>query len=74
MSGLEVAGLVLGAIPIVIWSLEHYKTTRDYWRRSRSKRLLIDRMIKALHEQRTLMEVDLQVLSRAAGVEDVGRF
>lgn len=71
MSGLEVAGLVLGAMPIVIWSLEHYNTTRDIWRRSRNKALLLDRMINALQGHRTLIEIDLQVLFRVAGVEDV---
>ena len=70
MSGIEVAGLVLGAVPIVIWGLEQYKTTRDIWRRSRTKALLVDRLINALQEQRVLIEIDLQLLLRAADVED----
>jgi hypothetical protein len=36
MSGLEVAGVVLGALPLVISALEHYRegvnTTKRYWR------------------------------------------
>lgn len=70
MSGIEVAGLVLGAIPVVIWGLENYKVTREIWRRSRSKALLVDRLINALQEQRLLIELDLQILLRAAGFED----
>ncbi|KAL8676088.1 MAG: hypothetical protein Q9186_007356, partial [Xanthomendoza sp. 1 TL-2023] len=70
MSGIEAAGLVLGAIPVVIWALENYKTTREIWRRSRSKALLVDRMIDALREQRLLIELDIQVLLRAASWED----
>ncbi|KAL9015977.1 MAG: hypothetical protein Q9185_006655 [Variospora sp. 1 TL-2023] len=71
MSGLEAAGLVLGAIPIIIWSLEKYKTTREIWRRSRNKALLVDRMINTLQEQQFLIKADLQILLRTAGVEDV---
>ncbi|KAL8832344.1 MAG: hypothetical protein Q9170_004914 [Blastenia crenularia] len=70
MSGIEVAGLVLGAIPIIIWGLENYKTTREIWRRSHSKALLVDRLINALQEQRILIELDLQILLRAADYED----
>ncbi|KAL8810331.1 MAG: hypothetical protein Q9200_002668 [Gallowayella weberi] len=70
MSGIEMAGLVLGAIPVVIWALENYKTTREIWRRSRSKALLVDRLINALKEQRLLMELDVQVLLKAASYED----
>ena len=70
MSGIEVAGLVLGAVPIVIWGLQQYKSTRDIWRRSRSKALLVDRLINALQEQQVLIEIDLQLLLRAADFED----
>lgn len=70
MSGIEAAGLVLGAIPIVIWGLQNYQVTREIWRRSRSKALLVDRLINALQEQRILIELDLQILLRAADFED----
>ena len=70
MSGIEVAGLILGAVPIVIWGLERYKMTRDIWRRSRSKALLVDRLINALQEQKVLIEIDLQLLLRAADLDD----
>ncbi|KAL8801036.1 MAG: hypothetical protein Q9182_004728 [Xanthomendoza sp. 2 TL-2023] len=70
MSGIEVAGLVLGAIPVLIWALENYKTTREIWRRSRSKALLVDRLINALQEQRLLIQLDVQLLLKAASYED----
>lgn len=70
MSGIEAAGLIVGAIPIVIWGLENYKTTRNIWHRSRNKALLVDRLINALREQQVLIESDLQILLRAADCED----
>ena len=70
MSGIEVVGLVLGAVPIMIWGLGQYKTTRDIWRRSRSKALLVDRLIESLEEQKILIEIDLQLLLRAADLDD----
>jgi hypothetical protein len=45
MSGLEIAGVVLGALPLVISALEHYaegvNTTRRYWRYKTELRSLI---------------------------------
>ncbi|KAL8669620.1 MAG: hypothetical protein Q9168_005795 [Polycauliona sp. 1 TL-2023] len=70
MSGIEAAGLVLGAIPIVIGALESYKTTRKMWHQFLNKSLFVDRLINALQEQRLLIELDLQFLLRAAGCED----
>ncbi|KAL8931142.1 MAG: hypothetical protein Q9208_000246 [Pyrenodesmia sp. 3 TL-2023] len=70
MSGIEAAGLIVGVIPIVIWGLENYKITRNIWYRSRNKALLVDRLINALREQQVLIELDLQILLRAADCED----
>ena len=70
MSGIEAAGLIVGAIPIIIWGLENYKVARNIWYRSRNKALLVDRLINALREQQVLIEIDLRILSRAAGCED----
>jgi hypothetical protein len=45
MSGLEVAGIVLGALPLVISALEHYangiQTAKRYWRYKSELRSLI---------------------------------
>jgi hypothetical protein len=45
MSGLEVAGVVLGALPLVISALEHYangvQTAKRYWRYKSELRSLI---------------------------------
>lgn len=70
MSGIEVAGLILGALPVVVWGLKQYKTTHDIWRRSRSKALMVDRLIEALEEQKVLIEIDLKLLLKAADIED----
>lgn len=69
MSGIEVAGLILGAVPLIIAALEQYKKTRETLNRFRRKALYIDRLIDALEEQRVLIESDLNQLLRAAGVE-----
>jgi len=47
MSGFEVTGVILGAIPVIISALEQYKKTRETWRRFRQKALYIDRLIQA---------------------------
>ncbi|KAL9116788.1 MAG: hypothetical protein Q9187_006683 [Circinaria calcarea] len=70
MSGIEVVGIILGALPVVVWGLKQYKTTHDIWRRSRSKALMVDRLIEALEEQKVLIEIDLKLLLRAADIED----
>ena len=69
MSGFEVAGLILGAIPIIVSALQQYKTTREKWRYFRGKALYIDRLIDSLEEQRVLIDADLEILFRAMGLE-----
>ena len=69
MSGIEVAGLILGAVPLIIAALEQYKKTRETIYLFRRKALYIDRLIDALEEQRVLIESDLNQLLRAAGIE-----
>lgn len=70
MSGFEVTGGILGAIPVIISALEQYKKTRETWRRFRQKALYIDRLIQALEEQKVLIETDLNLLLRAVGFEN----
>ncbi|KAL6718530.1 hypothetical protein ACLMJK_004622 [Lecanora helva] len=48
-----------------------YKVTRNIWTRSRTKALLVDRLIDGLREQEAVIQVDLLLLLlRAAGVEE----
>ena len=70
MSGFEVTGVLLGAIPLLIAALEQYKTTKSKLRGFRYKALYIDRLIAALEEQRVLIESDLRLLLAAVGYED----
>lgn len=70
MSGFEITGVILGAIPVIIGALEQYKKTRETWRRVRQKALYIDRLIQALEEQKVLIETDLNLLLRAVGFEN----
>ena len=73
MSGIEVAGLILGAVPLIISALEHYKKTRETWRNFRQKSLYIDQLTEALEEQKVLIETDLRLILRAAGFEEADK-
>ncbi|KAI9729213.1 MAG: hypothetical protein M1834_007005 [Cirrosporium novae-zelandiae] len=71
MSGIEgIAGLIIGAVPLVICTLECYKETRQTWDYMRNSDLYIDRFILELNEQMVLVEADLQVLLTAVGLGD----
>ena len=67
MSGFEVAGVILGAIPIIVTALQQYKKTREKLSYFRHKALYIDRLIDSLEEQKVLIEADLCILLRAIG-------
>lgn len=68
MSGIEVAGLVLGAIPLVIAALDNYKTTRQRFKYFVGKELYINRLIEALKEQKFFIDTELRVALGAAGL------
>ena len=59
MSGFEVVGVVLGAIPLIISALENYKTTSQRVKYFRHKEPFVNRLIQALNEQRYFVEADL---------------
>ena len=65
MSGIEIAGLILGAIPIIVIALQQYKRTRGKLSNFGHKALYVDRLIDSLEEQKVLIEVDFCVLLRA---------
>lgn len=69
MSGFEITGVILGAIPVIIGALEQYKKARETWHRFNQKGLYIDRLIQALEEQSVLIETDLHLLLRAVGFQ-----
>ena len=70
MSGLEVIGVVLGAVPLIVSALEKYKTTKRIWDRARKIALHIDELIEALVENQILIETSLELLHKAVEAED----
>ena len=72
MSGFEVAGVVLGAAPIVVAALRSYKTTKRLWYRAKHIALHIDELIETLDENQVLIETSLDLLCQAIGVEAIG--
>lgn len=70
MSGLEVVGVVLGAIPLIVAALDRYKTTSQRLFLFRHKEPFIDQLIQALNEQRFFIETDLLLTLRATHLEE----
>jgi hypothetical protein len=71
MSGLEVAGIVLGVIPLVISALEHYKGGRGVASSIVKWRGHLDTLIFRLKLQRTFFYLHILELLRAADVVDL---
>ncbi|KAI0457325.1 hypothetical protein F5B21DRAFT_464007 [Xylaria acuta] len=71
MSGLEVAGVVLGVIPLVISSLEHYQAGKGLAASIVKWRGLLTKLIGRLKLQRTFFYLEMLQLLRAAAVEEV---
>ncbi|KAF4966732.1 hypothetical protein FSARC_5597 [Fusarium sarcochroum] len=71
MSGFEVAGVVLGALPLVISALSAYKASKSplsVWKRYRG---LLDDLVHRLQTHRTLYYVNILSLLREARVPEV---
>jgi hypothetical protein len=71
MSGFEVAGLVLGIIPLAISALEHYKAGRGWLKTWRDFDGQLDMLIHRLNVQRTFFHLHIIDLLRNAGVKEV---
>ena len=69
MSGFEVVGLILGAVPVTIAALEQYKVAHEMLRYFNHKSVYIDRLIQALEEQKFFLESEFDIVLRAAGFE-----
>jgi hypothetical protein len=69
MSGIEVAGLVLGAIPIVVAALKGYKEAKQRYIWFMSKEAHIDRLIQSLNEQVYFIKSDVEVALRSTDLE-----
>ena len=67
MSGLEIAGVILGAVPVTIAALTQYKTAHEMLRYFNHKSVYIDRLVQALEEQKFCLESEFEIVLRAAG-------
>ena len=68
MSGFEIAGLILGAVPLTIAALKQYKTAHEMLLKFKYKSLYVDRLIEALEEQEYYFETEFGMVLRAAGI------
>ncbi|KAL2782475.1 hypothetical protein BJX66DRAFT_192514 [Aspergillus keveii] len=69
MSGIEVAGLVLGAIPIVVAALKSYKEAKKRYIWFIGKQEHINRLIQSLNEQAYFIKSDVEVALRSTDFE-----
>ena len=69
MSGLEVVGVVLGALPVMIAAIDKYKTTSQRLKFFRFKEPFIVELIQALKEQQFFLETDLLVTLQATDLD-----
>ncbi|KAI0147706.1 hypothetical protein GGR57DRAFT_242858 [Xylariaceae sp. FL1272] len=70
MSGFEIAGVVLGAIPLVISALEHYKAGKGPAATFFKWRDQLDTLIFRLKLQKSLLHLDLLELLRSSRIEE----
>ncbi|KAJ5622843.1 hypothetical protein N7490_011448 [Penicillium lividum] len=61
MSGFEVVGIVLGALPLVITAIDQYRVSKKLFQAFRHKEPYIDRLLQSLKEQNFFLESDLFV-------------
>lgn len=71
MSGFEVAGVVLGVIPIVIKALSAYREGSGLLATMRKSHGLVDKLIHSLKTQRVHFYLDVLELLREARVPEV---
>lgn len=69
MSGFEIVGVVLGAIPLVISAIEKYKATSRSLKLYRLKVTLMDDLIRSLKEQKLFIECDLSLTLRKTSID-----
>lgn len=69
MSGLEVVGVVLGAVPIIIHALESCRKLGRVQDAFTKRSLHIAKMVKALRTQQALIDGDVKLVLRDSGVD-----
>ncbi|KAJ4251037.1 hypothetical protein NW762_011687 [Fusarium torreyae] len=70
MSGFEVAGVVLGTLPLLISALEHYKAGKGVAATIIKYHGLLDSLISRLKQQRTFFHLEILDLLRESGVPE----
>ncbi|KAF2795713.1 hypothetical protein K505DRAFT_301587 [Melanomma pulvis-pyrius CBS 109.77] len=71
MSGFEIAGVILGVLPLVIGALSEYKQGKGIWASLRKTRGLLDDLMHLLKTQRTSFYLDILELLREARVPEI---
>ncbi|KAK8033512.1 hypothetical protein PG991_002910 [Apiospora marii] len=71
MSGLEIAGVILGTFPLLVSALEHYKDGKGALASLLRSRGQLDALIRRLKLQHKLFYVDVLHLLRGVGIEEV---
>lgn len=71
MSGFEVAGVVLGALPLVIGVLSNYRKGQGTWASLLKTQGLLDDLIHQLNTQGTSFYLDILELLREARVPEI---
>jgi hypothetical protein len=70
MSGLEVIGVVLGAIPLIISALDSYKVTSQRIKFMMKKELLLNQLIESLEEQKFFLQTDICLALKVTHLEE----
>ncbi|KUM57667.1 hypothetical protein ACN42_g9514 [Penicillium freii] len=66
MSGFEVAGVVLGALPLIITAVDKYKATARILKNFRHKKPHVQRLIQALESQKFCVESEMVIIWNGA--------
>ena len=69
MSGIEIGSLIIGAVPIMIAALEHYKNLHKKSWLFKHKSSRIDQLIIALGNQKFFLEGELELVLLEAGFD-----
>lgn len=70
MSGFEVVGVVLGAIPLIISAIDYYKVTSQKIKFMTKKELLLNRLIQSLEEQKFLLDSEIRLALQGTHLEE----
>lgn len=73
MSGIKIAGLVLGALPVMISALQNYKAGQGAVASLMTWRSLLDASIHRLQHARCIFSLKIETLLRAAGIRIDGQ-